>query len=858
MRFYFAGGAMEVGGSCIYLRCQNYGILLDAGIRQGAGTKDPLPDFRGIQLRGGVDAIVVSHAHMDHTGSLPVISKAYPAAKIYMTRMTMDLTRVLLADSLKLMERREEEIPQYSPSDVSGMIGRIYPMGYQMENEILPGVRLTFYPAGHIAGAACVYLKTPEGAVLYSGDVSGFAQQTIEGIALPRLRPDVLLLESTYGDRLHASRTIEEERFVHIVSECVQEGKKILVPAFALGRAQEVLLLLRKAFQDQKIPPVPVYVDGMIRDMNRMYAANPTYLRGKLAKRIMKGEEPFYTDEIRAVGRTEDRHALTVQKDPAIFIASSGMLMGGPSMLYAKELLGREDSCVLLTGYQDEEAPGRLLLNLLEAKEESEKRITLDGQTIQVRCRVEMVGLSAHADSTQLQGIVEHLGCRRIILEHGSSDAIGALGQVLSEDWHRQVYQPSCGEEIEIIPVKQREQPDRQQELPYVMRHSSFDCEQDPVWLWDYCMQHYPDKAFTANKLFYIWYGTEAGSETETERMAEALLASGWFSRHPKRLFLLRPNTEEERRELLKKKEPSQQDVADFLQKLAGADAVRKFGYYPDRKVATVSFDFPDAVEESLINEWAVQLAEETGWKLEQKGGMNHQAAAALLSSLFGERILKTSYFQERRIYRITLSGSYPEDKGRAEQFRITTGWSLEDVSGVPLEQTCDIGRVTGGSGHSSAEDGLHIEPEAGRDWFWPPEGGSRTEQNLAFSLIDQSFAGSSIKPLRRGRKNDGSGMYLELSFLSPALGRRCSGILEEISRQTGWRIHIADSVNQNAVLLIARRLCEQYDIPLRKNPSYLPMKKCVRIVSVSTLQVPVEMTQRFCEETGIELVIEV
>ena len=121
MKFYFAGGAMEVGGSCIHLQIAGKGILMDCGIRQ-SGNREAFPDFRGIQERGGVDAILISHAHMDHTGSLPVISKAYPAARIYMTKMAMEQTRVLLFDSLKLMDRREEEIPQYSREDVLSML----------------------------------------------------------------------------------------------------------------------------------------------------------------------------------------------------------------------------------------------------------------------------------------------------------------------------------------------------------------------------------------------------------------------------------------------------------------------------------------------------------------------------------------------------------------------------------------------------------------------------------------------------------------------------------------------------------------------------------------------------------------
>ncbi len=225
MNLHFSGGAMEIGGSCIYVQIAGKKILLDCGIRQSA-SKDPIPDFRTIQEQGGVDAMIISHAHMDHIGTLPIISKAYPQARIYMTAMTADLTRVLLYDSLKIMNYKEDEIPHYSQQDVLDMLGRVFPVGFQTPFPLFEEVTLTFYPAGHIAGAACVYLVTEEGSLFYSGDFSAFAQRTIEGIRIPKLRPDVSIVETTYGNRLHANRMVEEKRLVELVRTCILEKKK--------------------------------------------------------------------------------------------------------------------------------------------------------------------------------------------------------------------------------------------------------------------------------------------------------------------------------------------------------------------------------------------------------------------------------------------------------------------------------------------------------------------------------------------------------------------------------------------------------------------------------------------------------
>lgn len=850
MDFYFAGGAAEVGGSCIYLRSGEYGILLDAGIRQGSGSRDVMPDFRGIQMRGGVDAILVSHAHMDHTGSLPVISKAYPNARIYMTKMTMELTRVLLYDSLKLMERREEEIPQYSQTDVQQMLHRIVPVPFQTEWEILPGVKMTAYPAGHIAGAACLQVQMPEGTVFYSGDVSGFAQQTIEGIGIPRLRPDILLLESTYGDRLHASRSIEEGRLVQTVADQIRRGHKVLIPAFALGRSQEVLLILRQAMQKGELPEVPVYVDGMIREINSVYTANPTCLRRNLARRILRGEEPFYYKEvIRPVAPREDRDLLTEKPGAAIFVASSGMLTGGPSMLYARKLLPREDACVILTGYQDEEAPGRLLLNLVKESAEEERRLQFDGVTLPVRCQVEMVGLSAHADSSELAGIVEKLGGRTVILVHGSQEAENALGKALAGDIRRRVYQPQSGEELTLTLHSRRKQEDEQERLPWTMQKTSFDPEKDPAWLWNYWTQHYPGRTFSPAQAVHLWYGRGyALSEEDTEAFVQALLESGCFSRHPKRLFLLQANTEEEMRANRKAAEPTIQDAEAAVRAIVPADMhIRKIGYYQAEKRAVVSVDFPDAVSPARLEAWSAALQEKIGWSLSLKEGTNHAAAAKLLQELYGPRIGKTSYYEDRKVYLVSLTDDavpQEEETKKTQMFSAVTGWTLrlqgQINAAAPSLLMADLPPV-----QIPAEDFL---------WFLPDPGCERTEQNLAFSLVDMTFAEMRIRPAKKGKKNDHIGAYLELSFLTPELGERCRETLQSLAGQTGWRIHISESVNQMELMEIANALCREYQVAVSKNPSWRPKEHVLFVNNAPGTRIPEEMKEAFLERTGVRL----
>ena len=681
MNLHFLGGAMEIGGSCIYLKIAGKGILMDSGIRQ-SGTKDPLPDFRTLQEQGGVDAILISHAHMDHIGTLPLVSKAYPNAPVYMTAMTADLTRVLLYDSLKIMNNREGEIPHYSEPDVLAMLNRIHPVGYQIPFPILDSFTLTFYPAGHIAGAACIYLVTEEGTIFYSGDFSTFSQRTIEGISIPKLRPDIAIVETTYGNRLHANRQLEEKRLVELVRECILQKKKILIPAFALGRAQEVLLILRAAIQNQELPAVPVYVDGMIRNINIMYTRNPTYLKNALGKRIQKGNEPFYTKEIQAVAPAQKREELLSGSDPAIFLSSSGMLTGGPSVQYAKYLAASEDACIIITGYQDEESPGRQLLNLLEKP--TDAKLSLNGNTIPVKCRIEQVGLSAHGDKLEIMNLLERLSPRHIYLVHGNQDSMEELGKELAiQDYRRQVYLPECGQSYEFSLRSKRKQAAFTPAFTLQKKHPYTPA--DEKLLWEYWQEHYPGKHFSISQLAHIWYGKEISDDDTLQSMQTALTESSYFTPNTKRLFLWDANTPEELAALSAPKELTQQELSAQVEKAFADFPYRKISYHNDRREIILQFDYPDAQDQKAFEAAAAAFTEATSWTTRINPSTNHNAVSLLLSSLFENRITKISYHVDKKTYVIIIDGeTHDDDREAAEKFHSVTGWNLS-VNGLML-----------------------------------------------------------------------------------------------------------------------------------------------------------------------------
>ena len=842
MNLHFLGGAMEIGGSCIYLKIAGKGILMDSGIRQ-SGTKDPLPDFRTLQEQGGVDAILISHAHMDHIGTLPLVSKAYPNAPVYMTAMTADLTRVLLYDSLKIMNNREGEIPHYSEQDVLAMLNRIRPIGFQTPFPILDGFTLTFYPAGHIAGAACIYLTTEEGTLFYSGDFSAFSQRTIEGISIPKLRPDIAIVETTYGNRLHSNRQLEEKRLVDLVRECIVQKKKILIPAFALGRAQEVLLILRAAIQNQELPAVPVYVDGMIRDINIMYTRNPTYLKNALGKRILKGNEPFYTKEIQAVAPMQKREELLSGSDPAIFLSSSGMLTGGPSVQYAQKLAASEDACIIITGYQDEESPGRQLLNLLENP--ADAKLTLNGTTVPVKCRIEQVGLSAHGDKYEIVNLLERLSPRHIYLVHGNPDAMEELGKELAgQDYRRQVYLPECGQSYEFSLRSKRKQAafipafTLQKNQPYT--------PQDEKLLWEYWQEHYPEKHFSLSQLAYIWHGKAISDENLLQSMQNALTGSCYFTPNVKRLFLWDANTPEEVDRLLSPKELTQQELSAQVEKTFGQFPYRKISYHNDRREVVLQFDYPDAQDQKEFKATAVSFTEATGWTAQINPSTNHNAASFLLSSLFENRIAKLSYHVNKKAYAITLTDTIRDsDQELAEKFYSATGWELT-VNGQQLHSGTPLPSMD----NSDSKESENV--------FYPHSKSVEcVEQNLAFTCIDQAFESLPHKPDKKSLRQNSEGKYLEISFISPAIGCRYSEELQALADQIGWCIRIADKVNQNELFKIAQLLCMKYEIPLSKNPSYLPDSQTVqmKIGNAANSENLAKATEEFLEKTGCECV---
>lgn len=687
----------------------------------------------------------------------------------------------------------------------------------------------TFYPAGHLAGAALIYLQGEEGSLLYTGDLSVTRQQTVNGAFIPRLRPDVMITETTYGDKLHANREIEEGRLVEMVKKVTAGGGKVLFPAFALGRAQEIILILKKAVAKKEMPPVKIYVDGMIRDVNRIYELNPNYLRENLAKKIFRGNRIFYDGHVAPVEDEAVRDAVLRSNESLCVIASSGMLTGGYSPRYAENFAAGEKNYIAVTGYQDEEAPGRKLLNLVG---EEEKFLELNEKTIPVKCGVGVYGLSAHADKGELQAVIHKLAPRRLFLVHGEEEIIDGFARGLGADLRAQIYVPVNGDEYECRLKKPRKQVFFIKNLPPLRRPERLTTENIKD-LWEHVIKEPgPENLFSIEDLYYLWHGRADCPEDESKNLQELLNTSAYFTPDPRRLFLYRPVPEEQAAE-----EPEIMEMNSMLalaRELFPPEAgLYKKGARQEEKTALLYFNFPARVTQDYAG-LLQEFTEKTGWRVEVHPEFNHMAAEELVYTLLNgaAAVNKFSYYRPEGMVVIDVDREIANLEEIKRKFTVLTGLRLE------------VGRP----GASPATPALK-----------PVDETMMMEQNKAFALIDRYFKETERRIYKKSKKISGGIPYLELSFITPEVGRRYQDLLAKVEGLTGWNLVVGKNPNLNEIIKKAREICRSAGISLTQNPSIFSDRGTVRIkippeAAAAGREKIKEIKEEFREETGYEL----
>ena len=405
--FFPIGGGNEIGASSYFIQLNGGKFLLDSGIRLGAHENSPrfTALFEEEILDGlwDLDAVLISHGHLDHVGSLPTVVHEAREISIYATRPTKDIVEA------QLKPRRVDEafidvqvVNEFNEKRVQRVIENIVPIEWGQPIH-LKDCQITFFCAGHILGAAMIYIETDSGNVLFTGDFTPFDQMTVPGYRVPdNLEVDLLITESTYGyqETKHINNiTDEREIFALKIEKCLGENGNVLIPAFAIGRSQEVALILQNLIDEGKLAPFTIYIGGLAQyfcEIYERYKVKVFDSNIQKAPRDLEGNLDVFS---------------------GIIVASSGMLLDkSASAKYAEKILPDPRSTIFFSGYLDEESPGHKLDWLSRSKGES---FWLNGKSIPVNATVDTYRLSAHTDNEGILTLIEKLHPQKVIFVHG-------------------------------------------------------------------------------------------------------------------------------------------------------------------------------------------------------------------------------------------------------------------------------------------------------------------------------------------------------------------------------------------------------------------------------------------------------
>jgi hypothetical protein len=416
------GGFRQVGRSASLLTTRESKILIDCGLDPGS-EETPYFAIPEAQPLGDLDAVVVTHAHLDHCGTLPALFKYGYDGPVYCTAPTRDLMALLQLDNIKLGfgEGRKN---LYEAKDVRNEIMHTIPLKYNETTDIAPDVRLTLYNAGHILGSSIAHFHVGDGLhnVAFTGDTK-FEKTWLFNPAnnkFPRL--ESLVIESTYGGRNdeQPSRADASEELGKLMRQATEGGGKVLIPVFAVGRSQEVMLVIEELMRTGKIPTLNVYLDGMIWEATAIHTAYPEYLNSQLRTRIFQQDEnPFLSPIFKRVETSGMREEICHSPDPCIVLATSGMMSGGPVMEYFREWADDEKNWLLFVGYQSEGSMGRTI-------QRGRTDITLNHRGKSINLKIKMNretvdGFSGHSDRKQLMKYISTMEPRpdKILIGHG-------------------------------------------------------------------------------------------------------------------------------------------------------------------------------------------------------------------------------------------------------------------------------------------------------------------------------------------------------------------------------------------------------------------------------------------------------
>ena len=424
VRLTYLGSGRQVGRSCLLLQTPKSKVLFDCGINPGilqGPDRFPYLDVVEISDLSSIDAIVLSHAHLDHSGLIPYLYKMGYRGPVYMTLPTRDLAALLALD-LVGVSYKQAEAPLYRPDDVKEMVRHSICLNFGEVFDITPDIRITFYNAGHVLGSAVTHVNIGNGLhnFVYTGDSNYRRTRLLDPAVNYFPRVESIMIESTYGSKEQIQPPLAEveEKFVALVKETIERKGKVLLPDLGLGHTQETLLRVEDAIRTGKLPEVPVYLDGMLWDITAIHTAYPEFLGNNVRNMIFQDENPFTSKYFKRIGSPAERKEV-LEGGPCIVIATSGMLAGGASVEHFKSMAVNPKNLIIFGCYQ---APGSLGRTVQEGNKIVKVDEQFGGETVEVNMQVEtMSGLSAHSGRGELMQYVARMNPKpkKIIISHG-------------------------------------------------------------------------------------------------------------------------------------------------------------------------------------------------------------------------------------------------------------------------------------------------------------------------------------------------------------------------------------------------------------------------------------------------------
>lgn len=468
MQIKFCGAARNVTGSCHLITLDNgYRILLDCGLFQGGGKDDDISNRLWHFEPKTVDCLILSHAHIDHTGRVPLLVKEGFDGCIHSTHATRSLCSIMLLDSAKIQERESEQTnkkllkkkskgkkvqlttPLYTKHDVSETMTKFNSYSYNRWHKIHDNVELLFRDQGHILGSGSVTLRITEGSktttIGFTGDIGRPDRPILrDPVQMPEV--DYLICESTYGDKEHESKPEQSEMFLNIMKEtCVDHKGKLIIPAFSIGRTQEIVYMMDQMYNNGLLPRVPVYVDSPLAvNATEIYGSHPECFDNDLNEYLLEDDDPFGFNSLEYVRSVDKSKWLNATKDPCVIISASGMMNAGRIRHHMFHNLEDPFSTFLMVGYCSPDTAGGIL-------KAGATELKLQGQVLQVKANIKsMDSFSAHADRKEMvESISNQKGkVKKIFLVHGEYDTQQEFVEYLGQNGFNKVQVPALGEEI--------------------------------------------------------------------------------------------------------------------------------------------------------------------------------------------------------------------------------------------------------------------------------------------------------------------------------------------------------------------------------------------------------------------------